>query len=94
MNGLNIILEEPAWPELADRGDDVIHISEGNILGLAVLDGGMTSGKPSVALRIDLPDGKVVIAETSARLLCTAAQTILARYPNLLDEGVSPIQSH
>jgi hypothetical protein len=45
-----------------------------------VLDGGMESGHPSVAMHLDLPDGgPVVIAEPSARLFCTTAKAIMAR---------------
>jgi hypothetical protein len=41
----------------------------------------MQSGKPSVCFRIDLPDGRVVLAETSALLFCRAAEAIVARFP-------------
>lgn len=80
---MTIIMKgDNAWPDLA--GKDVIHLSNGAPpLQVAVLDGGMQSGRPSVALRVDLPDGKVVIAETTARLLCTAAKAIMAKYPDL-----------
>jgi hypothetical protein len=53
---------------------------------VVVLDKGMSSGKPSVALRLDLPDGTTVCAETSARLFVTAARAIHARYPDLLED--------
>lgn len=77
-------LVETEWPDLAR--EDCIHLGNGApALRVAVLEGGMESGKPSIALRIDLPDGKSVIAETSARLFCTAARTIMARYPDLFD---------
>lgn len=73
--------DETAW-------DDVNHpdkIVQSNALQLAVVDKGMGSGQPSVALRVDLPDGKILITETSARLFCTAARAIMARYPNLFE---------
>lgn len=44
------------------------------------LDGGMVSGNPSVAIRLDLPDGKTVIAETSLALFLTAADALKSRY--------------
>jgi hypothetical protein len=52
---------------------------------VAVLDGGMKSGRPSVAIRLDLPDGRTVVAETSARLFCVAARAIMAKHPELFE---------
>ena len=83
MPALSIILNgDNAWPELKDK--EIIHLAnDAPLIQVAVLDGGMTSGLPSVALRLDLPDGRVVVAETSARLFCAAALAILARYPQI-----------
>jgi len=67
-----------AWPDLMDKG--VIHLGDGTTIGLCVLPGGMTSGRPSVAFRLDLPDGQVVCAEASWRVLATAVRAIAARY--------------
>jgi hypothetical protein len=47
---------------------------------VAGLDDGMTSGKPSVAFGIVLPDGRWVFAETSLRLFLTAADVLKARF--------------
>lgn len=69
-----------AWPDLADRKDDIIHLANDSSIDLAVLPGGMASGRLSCAFRIDLPDGKVVICETSWRLLVTAVRAIAVRY--------------
>lgn len=77
---------DPVWPDLA--GEKIVHLGTGaRPIELAVLDAGMQSGKPSVVLRIDLPDGTHVVAETSARLLCTAARAINARYPDLFEDA-------
>jgi hypothetical protein len=70
---------DDAWEDLADRRDQIIHLPDEPIR-LAVLDGGMVSGRPSVALRLDLPDGRVVIAETSLALLSASVRAIWARY--------------
>lgn len=51
------------WKDLRDRQPDIIHVK--NNISIGRLSHGMQSGKSSVAIRIDLPDGKVVIAETS-----------------------------
>lgn len=68
-----------AWPELADRltTGDLIVIREADApIQVAMLRGGMQSGAPSVMIRIDLPDGHVVLAETSAALFVTAAAAV------------------
>ena len=66
--------------------DKMIHLgNEAPPIVAYVLDGGMSSGKPSVMLRIDLPDGRTVLAETSARLFCTVGRMIMARYADLFE---------
>jgi hypothetical protein len=68
------------WPDLIDRQSEIIHVGDGSVIDIAALDAGMTSGRMSVALRIDLPDGRPLIAETSWRSLATAVQAIAARH--------------
>lgn len=72
MPSIEITIEEPAWPELNPA--DVLQTSRP--IGLTCLPGGMVSGAPSVALRIDLEDGRTVIAETSLALFLAAADTL------------------
>lgn len=79
MPSIDLILREPAWPELATRSD-VIHVTDP--IGMTGLAGGMESGATSVAIRIDLPDGRVVIAETSLALLLSAGRALAARFPS------------
>jgi hypothetical protein len=75
-------LVETEWPDL--KRENCIHLgNDAPPVRLAVLDKGLESGRPSIALRLDLPDGKTVIAETTARLFCSAARAIMARYPDL-----------
>lgn len=82
MIGLHIKLDEdPAWPDLAEQRERIIHLAEGTVIEVAALAGGMQSGRTSLALRIDLPDGQVVIAETSLRLFLNAARVLQAKYP-------------
>lgn len=77
MTPLRIILQgDGCWPDLARK--QVLHVTEG--LQVAALPGGMESGRPSVMLRVDLPDGSVVLAEMSLRALLTAARALSARY--------------
>lgn len=79
MLALNLVLKEPAWPDLADKTDKIIHVT--SPLGLAYLEAGMESGARSVMLRVDLPDGRVVLAETSFALLALAVRGIAAVPP-------------
>ncbi len=46
---------------------------QGTLEGVAILEGGMESGKTSVMLKVDLPDGSVAIVQTSAAMLLTLA---------------------
>lgn len=78
---LSVILDgDDAWPDLAEK--DVI---EAGVLAVAVLPNGMKSGKPSVTIRLELPNGETVLAQTSARLFCTAGRAITAKYPDLFE---------
>lgn len=63
------------WPDLVTR--DVV---VGHWTRLAALPGGMESGAPSVAIVVELPDGRPCFAETSFALLYTAVLAIAARY--------------
>jgi hypothetical protein len=87
MTQLNIILNgDGAFTDL-DR-EKVIHVAnDAPPIQVAALPGGMASGRPSIMIRIDLPDGKIVMAETSARLFCSAARAIMGRYPDLFDDS-------
>ena len=80
MPALDIILHgDGCWPDLKEHPDRVIHIAGDAHIAMAALPGGMTSGKTSVAIRIDLPDGRVVVAETSLALLGTAVDMFRAQ---------------
>lgn len=81
MNGIKIIIDgEGCWPDIAEKivDGDLIHLSNGNVIEIAMLRGGTKSGKPSLSIRIDLPDGKVVIAETTLELFVAAARAFEA----------------
>lgn len=80
-SSLTIHLEgDGVWPDLQDKRDKIIHIGNGGHMEVAGLRGGMTSGRPSVMFRIDLPDGRVVMAETTMRLFLMAARAFDIRY--------------
>lgn len=71
-----------AWPDLTDirNSNRLIHLNDGQTLRIAGLNAGTVSGRPSVAIRIDLPDGRVVVAETTLALFTTAAQALQNRF--------------
>lgn len=96
MPALTITFEEPAFPDLEKK--TILHtLSE---IRIAVLEHGMETGRPSIAIRIDLDEaipicvgsegyeteGKIVLVETSARLFCTAAKMIMTKYPELFND--------
>ena len=68
-----------AWPDLKDRLDEVMRL-EPDAVQFAALRGGMVSGKPSVTVRIDLPDGNVAFWETSMANFMTMALAFEGRY--------------
>lgn len=67
-----------AWPELRDCAPDKIFRTDH--AKMVALEGGMQSGRPSVAIRIDLPDGQVVIWETSVGQFQQAAAALRGRF--------------
>lgn len=79
LDGDNAFSELQDHPKIVHLGNDAPAIQ------VAVLDAGMSSGRPSVCMRLDLPDGTVVLAETSARLFCAAARQVMAKYPDLFE---------
>lgn len=74
--------DPPPWTDISEA----IHLPD-DTWKVAILEGGMTSGKPSLALRFELPDGKIVIAETS--VAAWSAVTVAARgaFPDLFVGG-------
>lgn len=76
------------WPDLAGKADKgkLIHLANEAVITIAVLDGGTTKGQPSIAMRFELPDGRTLLAETTARLFVTAGQAIAGRYPHLFND--------
>lgn len=79
---VKVILEEPTWPDLYGKTDRVTWLNDDDDppIQIGALEGGMVSGRPSVAIRIDLPDGRIVVAETSLRLFQVANAALLGRF--------------
>jgi hypothetical protein len=64
-----------AWPELLQTG-----YIDGQWTHIAGLPQGTESGRESVSVRIALPDGTQVVAQTTLRLFLTAARLLAATY--------------
>lgn len=84
MPSLDVILEgDNCWPDLNQKKADGKLISlMGNdipVIGIARLAHGMHSGKSSVVIRIDLPNGQTIMTETSLALFCQAADLMRIR---------------
>ena len=72
--------DSPAWPELA-AGHTIFRLSDqSRMIQISGLDEGMSSGAPSVIIRLDIDDHRVVLAETSLKLFLTAADALRARF--------------
>lgn len=83
MESLKIVMDAgadrfAALDGLEDGRVYIQNVREGIEVG--VLPAGMASGAPSVAICVPLPNGRVVIAETSLALFLTAADAFRARY--------------
>lgn len=57
--------------------DRIVHTADA-VIEVGTLRAGMQSGKDSVMICIPLPDGRVLIAETSAELFVAAGRGITA----------------
>lgn len=55
----------PAFPEIVNEN----FYCEAKLHGVSVLQSGMTTGKTSVGIAIELPDGKYVLVQTSASMI-------------------------
>ena len=86
MPSINLILDgDRAFPELYEQAvrGEVYHLgNDAPPVTIALLKKGMLSGKSSLCIRVDLPDGKTVLAETSLALFLMAAKAIAAKCPD------------
>lgn len=72
---LRVILDGDNWfPDLVEKG-----FVRGELVAVARLPVSTSGGRSTVAFRIELPDGRTVLAETTLRLLQTAIKAIEAR---------------
>jgi hypothetical protein len=80
LNGDNV------WPDLLPLQikDKLMHLPD-VVWKLAALEGGMISGKVSIALRLDLPNDSVVLTETSLAAWIAATVTLRAKFPEAFE---------
>ena len=80
--------DPPAWDVPNPLPDSWVHMAD-PLIQIVGIEKGMQSGRPSVMIRLDLPDGRVVIAETSLDAFQTANAVLRGRFgdPGLGIEG-------
>lgn len=77
MPAIHIIAKgDGCWPDLIELHDKGKLWQTTEPVHLALLEGGMQSGKPSVTIRLDLPNGNVALVETSLAALTSAVATL------------------
>lgn len=85
---LHVIMEgDGAWPDLTEKLEqwklqwfrDVPGEPQAE-LSVAALPEGMSTGRTSIAIRVDLPDGEVIVVESSLRIWAGAIASFRARY--------------
>ncbi len=70
--------EEP-WEDLLDK--EVIYFgNEAAPIEIVAMSEGMASGRTSISMRLNLPDGRVVIIETALYELARVVDTIQERF--------------
>lgn len=60
-----------AWPDLIDDQGNK-NFTEGQLVGVARITNGTTGGSSSVTFRIELPDGRIILAQTTFSLIYQA----------------------
>jgi hypothetical protein len=79
---------DSCWSDLRDDPDLIALMGpDAPPIGLALLPGGMVSGRASVAFRITLPDGRTVLTETSLALLDQALAIFHASLAGRAERG-------
>ena len=87
MQAITLILEgDGAWPDLPEikEAGKLTYLTDRDTnwsISMAALKEGMASGKTSLAIRIDKPDGEVVLVETSLTLMDNAIRALRIKYP-------------
>lgn len=83
---VTVDIDRDPWEDLnALRAEgkliSAMHVEAGTIR-VGGLPHGMSSGRTSVAIAVPLPDGTVLLTETSLALFLQAAEILKVKYPN------------
>lgn len=74
-----ILNPEEHWDDLLEK--EVIYFgNEAPTVEIVAMSEGMASGRTSVSMRLDLPDGRVVIVETALYELARVVQTLQEQF--------------
>ncbi|MDJ0704882.1 MAG: hypothetical protein QNJ46_16495 [Leptolyngbyaceae cyanobacterium MO_188.B28] len=74
-----ILEPEEHWSDLLDK--EVIYLgNEADPVEIVAMPEGMASGRTSISIRLDLPDGRVVIVETALYELARVVREIQERF--------------
>ena len=83
---LNLNIDDHPWDDLQTlkhQGKLITAMGpEAGAIRIGALPGGMKSGKTSIAIAVPLPDGTLLLTETSLELFLAAAAAFKAAYPN------------
>lgn len=79
--------EEVIFPEIEEHQGVEAILSEVVVVanGMDASDLGQGETRPSVILKLELPEGKIGVAMTSARLFCAFADMIRAKHPKAFE---------
>ena len=83
MVGMSIVMNAEG---MAEGKEPDHHVT--SMIKVGVLEEGMESGRPSVAMLITLENGETVLVETSLLLFQTAARAFAARYGWIADREI------
>lgn len=87
MSVIKVITEcDGAFEDLADKREKILHLTDPN-LSIARIPKGMQSGRSSVMIRIDLPNGTVIVAESSMANFLNCARIFAACESNARSGG-------
>lgn len=83
---VTVNIDETPWDDLTALREQGKLITAMNVdagtIKVGGLPHGMQSGRTSVAISVPLPDGTIILTETSLALFVQAAKILEAAYPN------------